>query len=31
MRALCDGRDNKPKHKETINTFVSELKKKNPK
>ena len=31
MRALCDGRENNPTHKETFNTFVSELKKKNPK
>ena len=31
MRALCDGRDNNPTHKETFNTFISELKKKNPK
>jgi hypothetical protein len=30
MRALCDGRDNNPTHKETFNTFISELKKKNP-
>ena len=33
MKALCDGRDNNPTHKETfkLNKFISELKKKNPK
>ena len=31
MRALCDGRDNNPTHKETFNKVISELKKKNPK
>ena len=31
MRALCDGRDNSPTHREVINKFISELKKKNPK
>jgi len=31
MKALCDGRDNNPTHKEIFNKFISELKKKNPK
>jgi len=31
IRALCDGRDNNPTHKETFNKFIAELKKKNPK
>ena len=31
MKALCDGRDNNPSHKEIFNKFISELKKKNPK
>ena len=31
MKALCDGRDNNPTHKEFFNKFISELKKKNPK
>ena len=28
MKALCDGRDNNPTHKETFNKFISDLRRK---
>ena len=30
MRILCQGRNNNPAHKDASNSFISELKKKNP-